>query len=69
MDNKKWTPTQEDNLGIITSTYDFINDELSKLQEKTGCPDLFIYNFIGGIQNEWGPNSCHSVIRNKNKHR
>jgi hypothetical protein len=38
MENKKWTPSQEENLGIITSVYEFIK-ELSELQEKTGCPD------------------------------
>ena len=41
MENKKWTPSQEENLGIITSVYEFIKElsELSELQEKTGCPD------------------------------
>ena len=63
MENKKWTPSQEENLGIITSVYEFIK-ELSELQEKTGCPDSFIYDFIGKIQNEWHPKSCYSIVRN-----
>ena len=49
MDNKKWAPAQEVNLGVITSLYDSIREKLSKLQEETGCPDSFIYEFIGNI--------------------
>lgn len=67
MKNKNWTPTQEDNLGIITSVYKFIKEELSSLQEETGCPDSFIYDFIGRIQNEWHPKSCHYLVRNKKR--
>ena len=65
MENKIWTPTQEENFGIITIAYECIKEELSKLQKETGCPDSFIYNFIGNIQNEWNPKSCHSLVRNK----
>ena len=65
MENKKWTPTQKENLGIITTTYECIKEELSKLQKETECPDSFIYDFIGKIQNEWHPKSCHSDVRNK----
>ena len=65
MENKKWAPSQEENIGIITSVYEFIKKELSELQEETGCPDSFIYDFIGKIQNEWHPESCHSIVRNK----
>ena len=67
MDNKKWVPTKEENFGVITSVYESIKEELSVLQNETGCPDSFIYNFIGNIQNEWHPESCHSIVRNKNK--
>ena len=42
MDNKRWAPSQEENLGVITSVYEFIKEELSELQNKTGCPDLFM---------------------------
>jgi len=65
MKNKKWAPSQEENLKVITSVYEFIKEELSELQKKTGCPDSFIYDFIGKIQNEWHPESCHSIVRNK----
>ena len=65
MDNKKWVPSQEENLGVISSVYEFIKKELSELQKETGCPDSFIYDFIGRIQNEWHPESCHSIVRNK----
>ena len=67
MENKKWAPSQEENLGLITSVYEFIKEELSELQNKTGCPDSFIYDFIGKIQNEWHPESCHSIVRNKKR--
>ena len=65
MENKKWAPSQEENLEIITSAYELIKEELSKLQKETGCPDSFIYDFIGKIQNEWHTESCHSIVRNK----
>ena len=65
MDNKKWAPSQEQNIGVITSVYESIYEELSKLQLETECPDSFIYDFIGNIQNEWHPKSCHSIVRNK----
>ena len=56
MENKKWTPTQEENFGIITIAYECIKEELSKLQKETGCPDSFIFTSLGrfkmnGIQN------------------
>ena len=49
MKNKKWAPSQEENLGIITSIYESIREELLGLQKETGCPDSFIYDFIGKI--------------------
>ena len=67
MENKKWTPSQDESLGVITSVYEVIKEELSELQKETGCPDSFIYDFIGKIQNEWHPESCHSIVRNKKK--
>ena len=67
MENKKWAPSQEENLGVITTVYELIKEELSELQKKTECPDSFIYDFIGKIQNEWHPESCHSIVRNKKR--
>ena len=67
MDNKKWAPTQEENFGVITSVYESIEEKLSELQEETGCPDYFIYEFIGNIQNELHPESCYSAVRNKKR--
>ena len=67
MDNKKWTPFKEENIGIITSVYESIKEELSELQKETGCSDSFIYDFIGKIQTEWHPESCHSIVRNNKK--
>ena len=65
MVNNKWSPSDEENLGVITNAYEFIKNELSELQRETGCPDSFIYEFIGKIQHEWHQNSCHSRVRNK----
>ncbi len=65
MENKKWVPSQEENLAVITSVYELIKEELYELQQKTVCPDSFIYEFIGKIQNEWHPESCHSKVRSK----
>ena len=64
---KTWEPTNEQNIGIISSVYEFIKGELSDLQEITECPDTFIYEFIGRIQYEWHPESCHSLSRNHQK--
>ena len=65
MENQKWAPSQEQNLGVITRVYESIKEELSELQKETGCPDSFIYDFIGKIQNEWHPESCHSIVEIK----
>ena len=67
MDNKQWSPSQEQNIGVITGVYKSIKEELSELQKITGCPDSFIYDFIGKIQNEWHFESCHSIVRNKKR--
>ena len=64
-----WKPSQEENKGIISSVYEFIKEELSELQEVTKCPDSFIYDFVGRIQNEWHPESCHSLARNRKKNK
>ena len=42
MENKKWVPSQEENLGVITSVYEFIKEELSELQKKKSM-SRFIY--------------------------
>ena len=67
MENKKWTPSQEENLGVITSVYESIKRELAVLQKETRCPDSFIYEFIENIQKEWHPDSCHSIVRNNKR--
>ena len=61
--NSSWTPSDEENNGIITKTYEFINSKLNYLKAETDCPDEFIYKFIGAIQKEWHPSSCHSIAR------
>ena len=43
MENKKWAPSQEENLGVITSVYEFIREELSELQKKL---DVQIHLFM-----------------------
>ena len=64
---KNWEPTYEQNIGIISSVYEFIKEEISEMQEKIECPDSFIYDFLGRIQHEWRPESCHSLARNHKK--
>ena len=64
---ESWKPTNGQNIGIISSVYEFIKGELDELQEVTECPDSFIFDFIGRIQNEWHPDSCHSLARNHKK--
>ena len=67
MENKEWAPSQEENIGVIMSVYESIKEELSALQKEIGCPDSFVYDFIGKIQNEWHPESCQSIVRNKKR--
>ena len=67
MENKKWAPSKDENIGIITSVYEYIREELSELQKEIGCPDSFIYDFVGKIQNEWHPESCQSIVRNQKR--
>ena len=38
MENKKCAPSQEENLGVITSVYEFIKEELSELKKKMDVP-------------------------------
>ena len=38
MENNKWAPSQEDNLGVITSVYEFIKEGLSELPKKLDVP-------------------------------
>jgi len=65
--NSNWTPSQEENNGIITKTYELINEKLRHLKAETDCPDQFIYKFVGAIQKEWHPTSCQSIARNSRK--
>ena len=65
--NSSWTPSHEENNGIITKTYELINEKLHYLKAKTDCPDEFIHKFIGAIQKEWHPSSCQSIARNSRK--
>ena len=46
MENKKWAPSQEENLGVITSVYEFIKEELSKLQNKLDVPIHLFMNLL-----------------------
>ena len=65
--NSSWTPSHEENNGIITKTYELINTKLHYLKAKTDCPDEFIHKFIGAIQKEWHPSSCQSIARKSKK--
>ena len=59
----KWIPSQEQQSGLITRTFDFFIDELTELQEELDCPDDFIYDFLEIIRNRWSHDSCHSKTR------
>ena len=59
----KWIPSQEQQSGSITRTFDFFIDELTELQEELDCPDDFIYDFLEVIRNRWSSDSCHSKAR------
>jgi len=65
--NHSWTPSQEENNGIITIIYELINAKLHYLKKETNCPDEFIYKFVGAIQNEWHPSGCQSLARASKK--
>ncbi len=67
--NSNWVPSEEDNLGLISESYYSITKKLENLQDKVNCPDNFIYDFLGAIQKEWGPESCKikgKSFKNKN---
>ena len=67
--NSNWVPSEKDNIGAITESYNSIIKELDNLQEEINCPDNFIYNFLGAIQKEWNPESCKikaKSFKNKN---
>ena len=61
--NSNWTPSYEENKGIIKKTYELIDAELHHLKGETDCPDEFIYKFVGAIQKEWHPSCCKSIVR------
>ena len=60
---KNWNPSQEQQLGLISRTFDFFIDELTELQEELDCPDEFIYNFLEIVRNHWSSHSCYSKVR------
>ena len=67
--NSSWVPSEEDNLGVISESYNSITRELENLQDKVKCPDYFIYDFLGAIQKEWSHESCKikaKSFKNKN---
>ena len=59
----KWKPSQEQQSGPITRTFDFFIDELNELQEELDCPDEFIFDFLEVIRNQWSSDNCHSKAR------
>ena len=59
----KWEPSQEQQSGSISRTFDFFIDELTELQEELDCPDEFIHNFLQVIRNRWSSDSYYSKAR------
>ena len=60
---KKWKPTKDQQVGVISRVNEFFTDELNELQEKLNCPDEFIYDLLEEIQSRWSSESCHSKAR------
>ena len=60
---KKWKPSQDQQTGSISRTFDFFMDELTELQEELDCPDEFIRDFLEVIRNRWSADNCHSKMR------
>ena len=63
----KWQPSKEQQLGLISRTFDFFIDELTELQEELSCPDEFIYDFLEVIRSRWSSESCYSKARQHKK--
>ena len=63
----KWAPSEAQQSGSISRSFDFFVDELTELQEELDCPDEFIYNFLEIIRNRWSSDSCHSKVRQHKK--
>ena len=59
----KWIPSQKQQSGLISRTFEFFNDELAELQEELDCPDEFICDFLDVVKTRWSPDSCHSKAR------
>tara|TARA_Y100000589_G_scaffold65097_1_gene56603 strand:+ start:3613 stop:3831 length:219 start_codon:yes stop_codon:yes gene_type:complete len=66
-DEMSWSPTNYQNKGIITNSYELIKKQLILLQNETNCPDKFVHSFLGSIQKEWHEGSCHSIARKKSR--
>ena len=63
----KWNPSQEQQTGLISRTFDFFIDELTEMQEELDCPDEFIYEFLAVVRNRWSSDSCHAKARQHKK--
>ena len=59
----KWIPSQKQQSGLISRTFEFFIDELAELQDELDCPDEFIRDFLEVVKNHWSPDSCHSKAR------
>ena len=49
----KWNPSQDQQSGSISRTFDFFVERLSELQDELDCPDESIYDFLEVIRNRW----------------
>ena len=63
----KWTPSQKQQSGLISRTFEFLNDELTEFQDQLDCPDEFICDFLDFLKTRWSPDSCHSKSRHYKK--
>ena len=59
----KWNPSQEQQTGSISRTFEIFINELIELQDELNCPDDFIIDFLDVVSKRWSSDSCHSKAR------
>tara|TARA_B100000579_G_scaffold383962_1_gene354101 strand:- start:135 stop:350 length:216 start_codon:yes stop_codon:yes gene_type:complete len=63
----KWNPSQEQQTGSISRTFEIFINELIELQDELNCPDDFIIDFLDVVSKRWSSDSCHSKARRHKK--
>ncbi len=58
-----WDPSEKKNEIQIRHSYEFIHEEIERLQNKLQCSDEFIYDFLEAIRDHYSPTSCFAKLR------